>query len=243
LFMITVQRLIIAVDGYSSTGKSTLARDMARHFRIKYIDSGAMYRAVTLYSLRNGLYDPRKEIVDEDRLKEALPFIDIDFHVDDKSGEQSTMLNGEDVEQLIRTMEVNKAVSQISQVKFVREKMVEKQRAFAEEGGLVMDGRDIGTVVFPDADVKIFLTASSGVKAQRRFDELKQKGYEVNWDEVFQNVRERDYMDENRDESPLRKARDALLLDNSHLTREEQLAKALEIVRSKTGIAGTTGDG
>ncbi|MGM0532496.1 MAG: (d)CMP kinase [Bacteroidota bacterium] len=235
--MAKMNKLIIAVDGYSSTGKSTLARDLARHFKIKYIDSGAMYRAVTLYSLRNGLYSPQEGRVDEAKLKQELPFIHIDFHVDEKSGEQSTILNGENVEQLIRTMEVNEAVSQISQVKIVREKMVEKQRTFDEEGGLVMDGRDIGTVVFPDANVKIFLTASPGVRAQRRFDELKQKGYDVTWNEIFDNVKQRDYLDEHRKESPLRKAHDAVVLDNSHLTRKEQLEMALRIVWKKTGIS------
>ena len=232
------KKLIIAIDGYSSTGKSTLARDLARHFRIKYIDSGAMYRAVTLYSLRNGIYDPHNEKLDENRLKHELTSLNIDFQVNDKSGLQSTILNGENVEQSIRTMEVSESVSQISKIKYVRQKMVEKQRTFAGEGGVVMDGRDIGTVVFPNADVKIFLTASSKVRAQRRFDELKQKDYEVKWEEVFENVRQRDYMDEHREESPLRKASDAVLLDNSHLTREKQLVKALDIIQKKTGISG-----
>ncbi|MFP4621045.1 MAG: (d)CMP kinase [Bacteroidales bacterium] len=227
------KKLIIAVDGYSSTGKSTLARDLAHYFKIKYIDSGAMYRAVTLYSLRKGIYLPDDDKLDEYRLKQEMPSIHIDFSVDEHSGMQTTLLNGENVEQMIRTLEVSESVSRISQVKFVREKLVGKQRAFAEEGGLVMDGRDIGTVVFPNADVKIFLTASPDVRAKRRFDELKQKGYDISFEEVMENVRQRDHMDENRQESPLRKASDAILLDNSVLTRQEQLEKAVEIIKKK----------
>ncbi|MCF8335798.1 MAG: (d)CMP kinase [Bacteroidales bacterium] len=232
------ENIIIAVDGYSSTGKSTLARDLAHYFRFKYIDSGAMYRAVTLYLLRNGIYDPQNKSLDETRLGNDLPYINIDFHVDKASGLQTILLNGEEVEQLIRTMEISESVSQISRVKFIREKLVEKQRAFAEEGALVMDGRDIGTVVFPNADVKIFLTASPEVRAKRRFDELKQKGYEVTLDEVMDNVRQRDYMDEYREESPLKKASDAVMLDNSNLNRKEQLDEAIEIIRRYTQIFG-----
>ncbi len=235
--------LIITVDGYSSTGKSTLARDLARHFRIRYIDSGAMYRAVTLYTLRNGIYDPQSDNLNEEMLNREIPTLEIDFLVDDTTGRQSTILNGENVEQAIRTMEVSGAVSQISKVKFVRERLVEKQRAFGKEGGVVMDGRDIGTVVFPNADLKIFLTASAEVRAKRRYDELMEKRYKVTWDEVLSNVRQRDYLDEHREVSPLRKAPDAELLDNSVLDREEQLEKAIKIVREKTGISGKTADG
>ena len=226
--------LIITVDGYSSTGKSTLARDLARHFRIRYIDSGAMYRAVTLYALRNGIYDPQNGNLNDEMLEREIPSLEIDFLVDETTGAQSTTLNGENVEQAIRTMEVSGAVSQISKVKLVREKLVEKQRTFGEIGGVVMDGRDIGTVVFPGADVKIFLTASAEVRAKRRYEELKEKGYKVTWDEVLNNVRQRDYLDEHREESPLRKAPDAVLLDNSELDREEQFEEALKIVRKKT---------
>ena len=232
------ESLIIAVDGYSSTGKSTLARDLARYFRIRYIDSGAMYRAVTLYALRKGIYDARSDKLDEERLKKVMPSLEIDFLVDETTGQQSTLLNGENVEQDIRTMEVSESVSQISKIKFVREKLVEKQRAFGNKGGVVMDGRDIGTVVFPGADVKIFLTASAEVRAKRRYEELKEKGYEVTWQEVLNNVRQRDDMDEQREESPLKKALDAVMLDNSNLSREEQLSEALRIVRETTGIPG-----
>lgn len=229
--------MIVAVDGYSSTGKSTLARDIARHYGIKYIDSGAMYRAVTLYALRHGLYDPETERLDETGLKEALEKMDIDFYVDGRSKEQALLLNGENVENEIRQMEVSRSVSMISRYAFVRRKLVEKQRAFALSSSLVMDGRDIGTVVFPEADVKIFMTASVEVRARRRYDELLEKGYAISFEEVKSNVEERDHIDETREESPLRKADDALVMDNSYLSREEQLERTLAIIGDKWGRA------
>jgi cytidylate kinase len=234
--MATNTNIIIAVDGASSTGKSTLAKDIARRLRIKYIDSGAMYRAVTLYALRKKIYNPETGKVKEQQLKKVLPELTIDFYMDPLKGEQSTLLNGEVVEDEIREMEVNESVSQISQLNFVREKLVEKQRAFGLEGGVVMDGRDIGTVVFPHANVKLYLTASAEVKAKRRFEELRQKGYKVSLEEVKENVTKRDQMDETREESPLRKAPDAVVIDNSNLDRKQQLEEAMKIIREKTGI-------
>jgi len=228
--------MIVAVDGYSSTGKSTLAKDIARHYSIKYIDSGAMYRAVTLLALRKGYYEPANRQLDELGLRKALDSIHIDFLVDAAGGTQFLMMNGENVEDEIRRMEVSQSVSIISRYRFVREKLVEKQRAFAQTGSLVMDGRDIGTVVFPGADVKIFMTASPEVRARRRYDELSAKGVAVKFEEVKANVQERDYIDENRQESPLRQAGDAVVIDNSCLTREEQLQRALEIIRQQVGV-------
>lgn len=233
--MIERNTLIVAVDGYSSTGKSTLARDIARHYAIKYIDSGAMYRAVTLYALRQKLYDPVSGQLDEERLMEALEKIDIDFLVDPESHQQYVLLDGENVEQEIRQMEVSQSVSMISRYGFIRRKLVDKQRGFARRDSLVMDGRDIGTVVFPAADVKIFMTASAEVRARRRYEELIGKGYQVSLEEVGKNVEERDHIDETREESPLRKADDAIVIDNSHLSRQEQLQKAIQIIEEKTG--------
>ncbi|MBS3806546.1 MAG: (d)CMP kinase [Bacteroidales bacterium] len=227
--------MIVAVDGYSSTGKSTLARDIARHYAIKYIDSGAMYRAVTLFALRRKLYDPVRDQLNEERLREALEQIDIDFLVDPQNHQQYVLLDGENVEQEIRQMEVSQSVSMISRYGFIRRKLVDKQRAFARRDSLVMDGRDIGTVVFPGADVKIFMTASAEIRTRRRYDELLGKGYHVSLEEVRRNVEERDHVDETREESPLRKAGDAIVIDNSHLTRHQQLQKAVQIIEEKTG--------
>lgn len=226
--------MIIAVDGYSSTGKSTLAKDIARCYSIKYIDSGAMYRAVTLLAIREGYYDPATRQLDEPGLRKALDSIHLDFSVDVAGGTQYLVMNGENVEDEIRRMEVSQSVSLISRYRLVRDQLVEKQRAFGQTGSLVMDGRDIGTVVFPRADVKIFMTASPEVRARRRYAELIAKGVEVDFVEVKKNVQERDYIDENREESPLRQANDAVVIDNSSLTREEQLERALEIIRQRT---------
>jgi cytidylate kinase len=228
--------MIIAVDGYSSTGKSTLAKDIARHYSIKYIDSGAMYRAVTLLAIRQGYFDPAHKWLDEQGLKDALDTIHLDFSVDAAGGTQYLMMNGENVEDEIRRMEVSQSVSIISRYRFVRDKMVEKQRAFARTDSLVMDGRDIGTVVFPQADVKIFMTASLEVRARRRYDELIARGVEVNFEEVKKNVQERDHIDATREESPLRQAGDAVVIDNSQHTRDEQLKQALDIIRSQVGV-------
>jgi cytidylate kinase len=221
---------VIAVDGFSSTGKSTLAKDIARHYKIRYIDSGAMYRAVTYYAMKNDIIDTITDHINEDRLKEALKNIELDFVRDKDTQIQFITLNGKNVEEQIRQMDVSNYVSYISKYPFVREKMVERQREFEKRGSLVMDGRDIGTVVFPNADVKFFVVADAGIRAQRRYKELKEKGFENTLEEVRKNIEERDEMDQNRKISPLRKAEDAIEFDNSHLTREEQLREAIKII-------------
>jgi len=221
-----IQSLIIAIDGHSSCGKSTVARDIARELGIAYIDTGAMYRAVTLFALKNQLIDEGE--IDEEGFLNALDKIDIRFHPDSKKGTSDTWLNGEWVEEEIRSLEVSNHVSQVSALGFVRRKLVALQQKMGEKGGVVLDGRDIGTVVFPEADLKIFLTASPDIRAQRRYDEMRAKGENPSFDEILRNVNERDRMDTTREESPLKMADDALLLDNSHLNRKEQLEWILE---------------
>lgn len=210
----------IAIDGYSSTGKSTMARTLASEIGYRYIDSGAMYRAVTLFALRNDMIDPLGN-VEKKLLIESLPDIHIDFKVGaDKS--QVTMLNGEVVEAEIREMTVSSYVSVVAAIPEVREAMVDIQRKLGENGGVVMDGRDIGTTVFPGAALKVFVTASPEVRARRRFLELEEKGEKVKFEDVLENVRQRDYLDETREVSPLRRASDAKLLDNTDLTPQQQ---------------------
>lgn len=220
--------IIVAIDGYSSTGKSTMAKWLASEAGYRYIDSGAMYRAVTLYALRNGMIDTDKH-VDTARLIEALPGLTIDFCREGQR--QQTLLNGEDVETEIRNMEVSSRVSVIAAIPEVRHRLVAMQRALGEEGGIVMDGRDIGTTVFPQARMKVFVTSSAEVRAERRYKELLEKGEAVAYDDVLANVIERDHIDETREESPLRKADDALLLDNSYLSRDEQNKWLMETFR------------
>ena len=217
-----MKKITIAIDGFSSCGKSTMAKSLAKEIGYIYIDSGAMYRAVTLYCIENGLIEEgeiRTEI-----LKEDLKRINISFKINAETGQPDTYLNAENVENKIRTMLVSSMVSQVSALDFVRSAMVEQQQKMGKEKGIVMDGRDIGTTVFPDAELKIFVTASVEVRAQRRFDELKSKGQEASYDEILHNVKQRDYLDQNREVSPLRQASDAILLDNSTLTIEEQKA-------------------
>lgn len=211
--------IIIAIDGFSSCGKSTLAKQVAKELSYIYVDSGAMYRAVTLYALNNGFVGTDK--IDEEGLNEAIPHIKITFKINAKS-ENSTWLNNQCVEDEIRGLKVSENVSAISALGFVREALVEQQRLMGEDKGIVMDGRDIGTVVFPDAELKVFVTASPEIRAERRFLELKEKGQEVPFEKILENIIYRDEFDQNREISPLRKAEDALDLDNSHLTREEQ---------------------
>lgn len=211
-------KIIIAVDGYSSSGKSSMAKALARAIGYRYIDSGAMYRAVTLYGLRHGMVADGK--VNEEALVAALPEIKIDFRVAD--GKQRTLLNGEDVEDEIREMTVSNNVSPVSTIPAVRHALVEMQQAFGEEKGIVMDGRDIGTTVFPNAEMKVFVNASAETRAQRRFLELQGKGVETTYEEVLKNVIERDHIDSTRKESPLRQAEDAICLDNSDMTIAEQ---------------------
>ncbi len=217
---LNMKKITIAIDGFSSCGKSTMAKDLAREVGYIYIDSGAMYRAVTLYSIENGIFDG--DVIDTERLKKEIKDIHISFRLNEETGRPDTYLNGVNVENKIRSMEVSSKVSPISTLDFVREAMVAQQQAMGNEKGIVMDGRDIGTTVFPDAELKIFVTATPEIRAQRRYDELKAKGQEASFDEILENVKQRDYIDQNREVSPLRKAEDALLLDNTDLSIEEQ---------------------
>jgi len=222
------EKIIIAIDGHSSCGKSTLAKSMARKLKYIYIDSGAMYRAVTLFCLRKGwIVDG---MMDKDKIISGLKHINITFQWDGDSERNVTFLNSENVETEIRRLEVSRNVSPVSTIPEVRYEMVKQQRENAINKGVVMDGRDIGTVVFPEAELKIFMTASPRIRAQRRFLELKEKGEEADYNEILKNVTERDKIDSERKVSPLRKADDALVLDNSQLTRKEQLEWALEKV-------------
>ncbi len=222
-----MKRITIAIDGFSSCGKSTMAKDLAKKIGYVYVDTGAMYRAVTLFALRNGLFDEQGEVM-LTQLKERMQDINISFQFNAETGRPDTYLNGELVEQQIRTMEVSERVSPVAAIPFVREAMVAQQQRMGQEKGIVMDGRDIGTTVFPDAELKVFVTASAEVRAQRRYDELKGKGMEADYEEILKNVQERDYMDSHREVSPLRKADDAIELDNSHMTIAEQNAWLLE---------------
>lgn len=216
-----MKKITIAVDGFSSSGKSTMAKDLAKKIGYIYIDTGAMYRAVTLYSLRQKFLSSQG--VNEPLLQKAMKEIVITFHPNEQTGRPDTYLNGENVEKEIRGMEVADHVSTIAALGFVRRELVKKQQAMGKEKGVVMDGRDIGTVVFPDAELKIFVTASPEVRAQRRVDELLGKGESISYEEVLANVKKRDHIDSTRQESPLRQADDALVLDNSHMTIPEQM--------------------
>ncbi len=213
------KKIIIAIDGYSSSGKSSMARALASRIGYRYIDSGAMYRAVTLWAMRHGLV--AAGVVDADNLVASLGEIAVDF-MPMPDGRQHTLLNLEDVEEEIRRLEVSNNVSQVSVIPAVRHRLVALQQSMGESKGIVMDGRDIGTTVFPDAEMKVFVTASPETRAQRRYEELKAKGVESTYDEVLENVVTRDHIDETREESPLRKADDAVVLDNSYMTVEEQ---------------------
>lgn len=215
-----MKKITIAIDGFSSCGKSTMAKDLAKEIGYIYIDSGAMYRAVTLYSLQQGIFGA--DGIDEVRLQQEMEQIHISFQLNATTGRPDTYLNGVNVEQQIRTMEVSSHVSPIAALPFVRKAMVKQQQEMGKAKGIVMDGRDIGTTVFPDAELKIFVTASPEIRAQRRYDELKAKGEQANLQEILENVKQRDYIDQHRETSPLRKADDALLLDNSQLTIAEQ---------------------
>ena len=215
-----MKKITIAIDGYSSCGKSTMAKDLARSIGYVYIDTGAMYRAVTLYAMRHGIIHSGS--IDADRLKAEMGNINISFKLNTETGMPDTYLNGELVEREIRTLEVSNNVSPIATLAFVRAAMVCQQQAMGREKGIVMDGRDIGTTVFPDAELKIFVTASPEVRAQRRYDELKSKGMPAEYNDILANVKERDYIDSHREVSPLRQAEDAIVLDNSHMTIPEQ---------------------
>lgn len=216
----TAKKIVIAVDGFSSCGKSTMAKDLAKAIGYIYIDSGAMYRAVTLFALRRNLFLADGQ-VNEEQLRAELPEIRITFALNDEQ-KPETYLNGENVEKEIRGLEVSSRVSRIAALDFVRAELVHQQQLMGQEKGIIMDGRDIGTCVFPDAELKIFVVASAEIRAQRRYDELTAKGEKVNFEEILHNVQERDRIDMTRAVSPLRKADNALELDNSHLTPEEQ---------------------
>ena len=224
------KKLVIAIDGYSSCGKSTLAKDLANSLRYIFIDSGAMYRAVTLYCLRKGWV--KGDCIEKEKIIESLDQIQLDFALDDK-GVKVILLNGENCEEEIRQGHVAAVVSKIAEIKEVRQKLVHEQQRMGEKGGIVMDGRDIGTVVFPHADIKIFVTASIEVRTKRRLLELQQKGIEITKEEVQDNLIERDFIDSNRMESPLIQAKDAIVLDNSSFNRQQQLQWALDLVGNR----------
>jgi cytidylate kinase len=229
-----MRKITIAIDGHSSCGKSTMAKDLARRIGYVYVDTGAMYRAVTLYAMRHNLIKADGSI-EQQGLRAQLPQIEIAFQLNPTTGRPETLLNGENVEKEIRTMEVSAHVSPIATLPFVREKLVEQQQKMGEGGGVVMDGRDIGTVVFPHAELKVFVTASAEVRAERRFKELKEKGMEADYNEILANVKERDYIDSHREMSPLRKADDAIELDNSNMTIDEQRQWLLCQARKQIG--------
>lgn len=224
------RKIIIAIDGFSSCGKSTLAKDLAKKLNYSYVDTGAMYRAVTYYILENNIDCTKEELVDK-----ALEDIHIDFEYDE-NGKQITILNGKNIEKEIRQPKVSDMVSQVSTIKHVRDYLVRQQQRLGKRKGIVMDGRDIGTVVFPHAELKIFLTADEEIRLERRFLELKNAGMELTREAVRENLKKRDYIDSHRKESPLRKADDAVVLDNTNLSQAEQvdwvLRNVLEIVNS-----------
>ena len=228
-------KINIAIDGVSSSGKSTMAKDLAKTIGYIYIDSGAMYRAVTLYCLQNNLINDDNTI-DEEKLREQLPNIQIAFEIKAKTGKPDTYLNGQNVEAEIRGMEVSSLVSPVSAIGFVRKEMVKQQQAMSLKKGVVMDGRDIGTVVFPNAELKIFVTASPELRAKRRVDELRMRGNnDITYEEVLENIKYRDHHDKNRKESPLRKADDAIELDNSTINIEQQLQWAIDMYHKTIG--------
>lgn len=227
------KKITIAIDGFSSCGKSTMAKDLAKEIGYIYVDTGAMYRSVTLYALQHGMFGADNSI-DTAALEKAMPQIKISFKLNAGTGRPDTYLNGQLVEKDIRTMEVSSRVSPIAALPFVRKALVEQQQAMGKEKGIVMDGRDIGTVVFPDAELKVFVTASAEVRAQRRFDELKSKGMPADLQDILKNVQERDYIDSHREVSPLRKADDAVELDNSNMTIAEQKQWLRNIFEERT---------
>jgi cytidylate kinase len=229
----TNKQIIIAIDGYSSSGKSTLAKEIAKILDYKYIDSGAMYRAVTLFAIRNKIINDKNQEVNEEKLQDSIDQIHINFKYNSEKKRQETYLNDENIEDEIREMNVSNNVSFISKVGFVRKKMVRFQQEMGSEKGIVMDGRDIGTVVFPNAELKIFMSAKAEVRAERRYLELKEMNVDVSYDEILENVKNRDHIDETRDESPLKKAHDSVELDNSNMTRQEQLDWIVGLVKSR----------
>ncbi len=228
---IQLKKITIAIDGFSSTGKSTVAKQLAKHLGYIYVDTGAMYRAVTLFAMQQGFID--KDHFNVDKLIAALDNITISFKFNETAGFAEVYLNGVNIEKEIRTLEVSQFVSQVAAVSEVRTQLVKQQQQMGKDKGVVMDGRDIGTVVFPDAELKLFMIASADKRAQRRFDELINRGDKVSFEEVLKNVEDRDYVDSHREDSPLRKADDAIEIDNSDLDLESQFKKVLELVNTK----------
>ena len=222
------KKITIAIDGFSSTGKSTLAKQLAKHLGYVYVDTGAMYRAVTFFAMQNGYINI--DSFDKETLINSLPSIKLHFKFNLDLGFAEMYLNDVNVEKEIRTIEVSNFVSKVAEISEVRAKLVEQQKEMGKDKGIVMDGRDIGTIVFPDAELKIFMTAGADTRAQRRFDELQEKGDDVTYEEVLKNVEERDYIDTHRQDSPLVMADDAIEIDNSYLTREEQFKVVLDLV-------------
>ena len=233
-----MKKIIVAIDGHSSCGKSTMAKSLAAQVGYIYVDTGAMYRAVTLFAMRQGLFDAQGQ-PDAARLEALVPKIEVSFHLDPTTNLPLVCLNGEVVEEEVRTLGVSSHVSAIAALPFVREALTRQQQRMGEEKGIVMDGRDIGTVVFPQAELKVFVTASAEVRAQRRFLELTAKGQTVAFEDILRNVQERDYIDSHREVAPLRQADDALVLDNSEMTREEQMQWLLDRFEERTGASAS----
>ena len=226
-----MKKITIAIDGFSSTGKSTLAKQLAAALGYVYVDTGAMYRAVAYFAMQHNLVSETH--LDKAGLVAQLPNINLRFQFNPNLGFAEMYLNNENIETPIRTIEVSRMVSKVAEISEVRAKLVEQQQAMGKDKGIVMDGRDIGTVVFPDAELKLFMTASSKTRAQRRFDELVEKGQHITFEDVLQNVEERDYIDTNREDSPLVKADDAIEIDNSSLSKKEQFEIVLQLVKEK----------
>lgn len=226
------KKITIAIDGFSSTGKSTLAKQLAKKLGYVYVDTGAMYRAVALFAMQNGYIS--LDFFDKETLINSLPYIKLEFKFNPDLGFAEMYLNETNVETEIRTIEVSNFVSKVAEISEVRAKLVEQQQEMGKSKGIVMDGRDIGTVVFPDAELKIFMTAGADTRAQRRFDELQEKGNPVTYEEVLKNVEERDYIDTHREDSPLVMADDAIEIDNSYLTKQEQFDAVLELINEVT---------
>ena len=233
-----MKKIIVAIDGHSSCGKSTMAKSLAAQVGYIYVDTGAMYRAVTLFAMRQGLFDAQGQ-PDAARLEALVPEIEVSFHLDPTTNLPLVCLNGKVVEEEVRTLEVSSHVSSIAALPFVREALTRQQQRMGEEKGIVMDGRDIGTVLFPQAELKVFVTASAEVRAQRRFLELTAKGQTVAFEDILRNVQERDYIDSHREVAPLRQADDALVLDNSEMTREEQMQWLLDRFEERTGASAS----
>jgi cytidylate kinase len=226
-----MKKITIAIDGFSSTGKSTLAKQLAKHMGYVYVDTGAMYRAVTFYAMQNGYVS--EDHLDKEPLIKALPTINLQFHFNESLGFAEMYVNGTNVENEIRTLDVSRCVSQVAEVSEVRSKLVASQQEMGKNKAIVMDGRDIGTVVFPDAELKVFMNSSAQTRAERRYNELIEKGQKVTFEEVLENVQERDYVDTHRDDSPLVKADDAIEINNSTLTKEEQFDLVLKMVEER----------